>query len=105
MEEFTWDEDILFLQSFFKDKQLQALADANDHVARSQSYEQPEGSLGEAVKEVKAGWVGGRDGGGNYEGSECWVGGWVGRREGGSKCELWCLMITAAVWCWSRKDC
>ena len=53
VEEFTWDEDINFLQTFVRDPQLQALADVNDHVARSQSFEQPLGAVSPLCYEVQ----------------------------------------------------
>lgn len=52
IEEFTWDEDINFLQTFVRDSQLQALADLNDHVAQSQSFEQPLGAVSPLCYEV-----------------------------------------------------
>ncbi len=52
VEEFTWDEDINFLQTFIRDSQLQALADLNDHVAQSQSFEQPLGAVSPLCYEV-----------------------------------------------------
>ena len=52
VEEFTWDEDINFLQTFLRDPQLQSLSEVNDHVAQSQSLEQPVGPSGQLCYEV-----------------------------------------------------
>ena len=52
-EEFTWDEDINFLQSFLCDLSVKAVADVNDGVAKSQSFEQPVGPSKESCMEVR----------------------------------------------------
>ncbi len=52
VEEFTWDEDINFLQTFVRDPQVKALAELNDHVAESQSFEQPLGAVSPLCYEV-----------------------------------------------------
>lgn len=51
-EEFTWDEDINFIQDTFGNEDFLALCDVNDGVAESQSFEQPVASLEEVMKEV-----------------------------------------------------
>ena len=51
-EEFTWDEDINFLQGFIRDPNLQALLSVNDGVANSQGFEQPVGPSCEVTQEV-----------------------------------------------------
>ncbi len=55
VEEFTWDEDINFLQTFVRDPQVKALAELNDHVAESQSFEQPLGAVSPLCYEVNVG--------------------------------------------------
>ncbi|XP_064389900.1 protein PALS2-like [Halichondria panicea] len=54
VEEFTWDEDINFLQTFVRDPQVKALAELNDHVAESQSFEQPLGAVSPLCYELQA---------------------------------------------------
>lgn len=51
-EEFTWDEDINFLQGFIRDPNLQALLSVNDGVANSQGFDQPVGPSCEVTQEV-----------------------------------------------------
>ena len=51
-EEFTWDEDINFLQGFIRDPNLQALLNVNDGVANSQGFDQPVGPSREVTQEV-----------------------------------------------------
>lgn len=51
-EEFTWDEDINFIQNTFRDPDFLALCDVNDRVATSQGFEQPVASVEEVMKEV-----------------------------------------------------
>ena len=53
VEEFTWDQDINFLQATFRDPNFVALCEVNDSVARSQSFEQPEGSAEQPVSNVR----------------------------------------------------
>lgn len=52
-EEFTWDEDINFLQDTFQDPHFLGLCDVNDKVANSQSFEQPIASSEEILTEVR----------------------------------------------------
>ena len=52
-EEFTWDEDINFVQDTLGDPSFLNLCEVNDGVAESQSFEQPVGSLEETMKEAK----------------------------------------------------
>jgi len=56
VEEFTWDQDINFLQATFRDPNFVALCQVNDSVARSQSFEQPEGSAEQPVSNVRERW-------------------------------------------------
>lgn len=51
-EEFTWDEDINFLQGFIRDPNLQALLSVNDGVANSQGFDQPVGPSCEVTQEL-----------------------------------------------------
>ena len=51
-EEFTWDEDINFLQDTFRDPDFLALCDVNDGVANSQSFDQPIAGTKEILAEV-----------------------------------------------------
>lgn len=55
-EEFTWDEDINFLQSFVRDPNFKALAEVNDSVANSIGYENPVGPAERAFHEVSLRW-------------------------------------------------
>ena len=72
-EEFTWDEDINFLQGFIRDPSIQALLDVNDGVANSQAFEQPVGPSCEVTQEVGSVPMereGGREGGRKEGGRE-----------------------------------
>ncbi len=51
-EEFTWDEDINFLQSFIRDPNFKALTEVNDTVANSIGFDNPVGSSERAFHEV-----------------------------------------------------
>lgn len=51
-EEFTWDEDINFVQETLGDPDFLGLCEVNDGVAESQSFEQPVASLEETMREV-----------------------------------------------------
>ena len=51
-EEFTWDEDINFLQSFVRDPTFKALTEVNDRVANSIGFENPVGATERAFHEV-----------------------------------------------------
>ena len=53
MEEFTWDEDINFLQSMIHDPGFTAVCKVNDSVAHSQSFEQPVGSTEQPISNVR----------------------------------------------------
>ena len=51
-EEFTWDHDINFLQSFIRDPNFKALTEVNDRVANSIGFDNPVGSSERAFHEV-----------------------------------------------------
>ena len=51
-EEYTWDEDINFLQSFVREPCTVALTEVNDGVAKSQGFEQPVGAMNDLAYEV-----------------------------------------------------
>lgn len=55
-EEFTWDEDINFLQSFLRDPHFKALTEVNDRVANSIGFENPVGSSERPFHEVGYAW-------------------------------------------------
>jgi len=54
-EEFTWDEDINFLQTFVRDPNLKELAKVNDSVSKSLSFDNPVGPSEEAFYAVGVG--------------------------------------------------
>ena len=47
-------EDIEFLENLFEDPGFLTLCDINDQVARSQSFDQPEGSATDAIHDVSS---------------------------------------------------
>lgn len=51
-EEFTWDEDINFLQSFLREPTFKALSEVNDKVANSIGFENPVGATERVFHEV-----------------------------------------------------
>ena len=57
-EEFTWDEDINFLQTFMRDPHLKELAKVNDGVAKSLSFDNPVGPAEDAFHGVCVCWEG-----------------------------------------------
>lgn len=52
-EDFTNEDDIQFLKSFFSNPEFAALCKINDKVAYSQSFDQPEGSATDAIHDVR----------------------------------------------------
>lgn len=53
-EEFTWDEDVNFLQSFLRDPHLKAMTEVNDRVANSIGFENPVGAAERSFHEVSS---------------------------------------------------
>lgn len=52
-EVFTWNDDINFLQSTFRDPNFVSMCEVNDGVAMSQGFEQPEGSAYEPAEVIQ----------------------------------------------------
>lgn len=52
-EEFTWDHDINFLQSFVRDPTFQALTEVNDRVSHSIGFENPVGAAERPFLDVR----------------------------------------------------
>ena len=52
-EEFTWDEDINFLQSFLRNPTFKALTEVNDRVANSIGFDNPVGPSERSFHEVR----------------------------------------------------